>query len=63
MSEGLAGHVDLDKLERLLAVPGQDLTGFVPALIERLREVEEALRYAHDRLDDCEHTPPHWVTE
>jgi hypothetical protein len=37
---GLAGRVDLEKLERLLDVPAQDLTGFVPALIERVREAE-----------------------
>lgn len=42
---GLAGCVDLTKLERLLDIPGQDLTGFVPALIERVREAETALKF------------------
>ncbi len=43
---GLAGRVDLAKLERLLDTPGQDLTGFVPALIERVRDAEAALEFA-----------------
>jgi len=30
------------------------------ATSERIADLEEAARYANARLDDCEHTPPHW---
>jgi hypothetical protein len=33
-------QIDLDKLEAMLAVPGQDMNGFIPALIQRVRQEE-----------------------
>jgi len=45
----------------VVAAAGREPT--IHRLQERIAELEEALRYAHARLDDCEHTPPHRVTE